>query len=121
MSHKRFYILNIQRIRRTTLNTQRIRRTTQFHGTEYATSFSSLYHHQDQLSKASPQIWFERGEAKDRRLVVQVFSSTIQWGCDIYSEGKLLIQSIFFTIVQRLKEHVDNPDRLPILIFPEGN
>jgi len=46
---------------------------------------------QDQLSKASPQIWFERGEAKDRRLVVQ-----------------------------RLKEHVDNPDRLPILIFPEG-
>ena len=23
--------------------------------------------------------------------------------------------------VQRLKEHVDNPDRLPILIFPEGN
>jgi len=46
---------------------------------------------QDQLSKASPQIWFERGEAKDRKLVVQ-----------------------------RLKEHVDNPDRLPILIFPEG-
>ena len=27
---------------------------------------------QGQLSKASPQIWFERGEAKDRKLVVQV-------------------------------------------------
>jgi len=46
---------------------------------------------QDQLSKASPQIWFERGEAKDRKLVVK-----------------------------RLQEHVENPDRLPILIFPEG-
>jgi len=46
---------------------------------------------QGQLSKASPQIWFERGEAKDRKLVVQ-----------------------------RLREHVEDPDRLPILIFPEG-
>merc|ERR1712113_293248 len=34
---------------------------------------------------------FERGEAKDRKLVVQ-----------------------------RLREHVEDPDRLPILIFPEG-
>jgi len=46
---------------------------------------------QDQLSKASPQIWFERGESKDR---VHVFN--------------------------RLKEHVEDPNKLPILIFPEG-
>jgi len=44
-----------------------------------------------QLSKASPQIWFERSEAKDRLLVTQ-----------------------------RLKEHVEDPKTLPILIFPEG-
>lgn len=44
-----------------------------------------------QLSKASPQIWFERSEAKDRALVTT-----------------------------RLKEHVDDPKTLPILIFPEG-
>lgn len=46
---------------------------------------------QKQLSKASPQIWFERGEAKDRQHVVR-----------------------------RLREHIENPDTLPILIFPEG-
>merc|ERR1712083_483809 len=50
-----------------------------------------LGYFQRALSRCSSHIWFERGEAKDRRLVVQ-----------------------------RLKEHVDNPDRLPILIFPEG-
>jgi len=44
-----------------------------------------------QLSKASPQIWFERSEAKDRALVTQ-----------------------------RLKEHVEDHKTLPILIFPEG-
>jgi glycerol-3-phosphate O-acyltransferase 3/4 len=44
-----------------------------------------------QLSKASPQIWFERSEAKDRLLVTQ-----------------------------RLKAHVEDPKTLPILIFPEG-
>jgi len=44
-----------------------------------------------QLSKASPQIWFERSEAKDR-----------------------------FQVLNRLKEHVEDPNKLPILIFPEG-
>jgi len=43
------------------------------------------------LSKASPQIWFERGESKDRAAVFR-----------------------------RLKEHVTDPEKLPILIFPEG-
>jgi len=43
------------------------------------------------LSKASAQIWFNRSEAKDRAAVFQ-----------------------------RLQEHVENPDKLPILIFPEG-
>jgi len=46
---------------------------------------------QRQLSKASSQIWFERGEAKDRAYVVS-----------------------------RLRGHVEDPDKLPILIFPEG-
>jgi len=46
---------------------------------------------QKQLSKASPQIWFERAEAKDRNAVFN-----------------------------RLKEHVEDPHKLPILIFPEG-
>jgi len=43
------------------------------------------------LSKASAQIWFNRSEAKDRAAVFR-----------------------------RLQEHVENPDKLPILIFPEG-
>jgi glycerol-3-phosphate O-acyltransferase 3/4 len=43
------------------------------------------------LSKCSDHIWFERSESKDRAL-----------------------------ITQRLREHVEDPDKLPILIFPEG-
>ncbi|XP_069938951.1 glycerol-3-phosphate acyltransferase 3 isoform X3 [Cherax quadricarinatus] len=43
------------------------------------------------LSRASAHIWFERSEAKDR-----------------------------FAVARRLREHVEDPDKLPILIFPEG-
>ncbi|EGT30471.1 CBN-ACL-4 protein [Caenorhabditis brenneri] len=43
------------------------------------------------LSRASSHIWFERSEAKDRLVVAQ-----------------------------KLREHCTNPDKLPILIFPEG-
>ncbi|GJQ72887.1 hypothetical protein Trydic_g1535 [Trypoxylus dichotomus] len=43
------------------------------------------------LARASPHIWFERSEAKDRHAVAA-----------------------------RLKEHVNNPSNPPILIFPEG-
>ncbi|XP_066986944.1 glycerol-3-phosphate acyltransferase 3 isoform X1 [Macrobrachium rosenbergii] len=43
------------------------------------------------LSRASAHIWFERSEAKDR-----------------------------FAVAKRLREHVEDPDKLPILIFPEG-
>jgi len=43
------------------------------------------------LSKASSHIWFDRSESKDKDLVKK-----------------------------RLKEHVDDPTKLPILIFPEG-
>lgn len=43
------------------------------------------------LSKCSHHIWFERSETKDRAL-----------------------------ITNRLREHVEDPDKLPILIFPEG-
>lgn len=43
------------------------------------------------LARASPHIWFERAEAKDRILVAK-----------------------------RLKEHVTDPNNPPILIFPEG-
>jgi len=43
------------------------------------------------LSNCSSHIWFERSEAKDR-IKVQL----------------------------KLKEHVDDPEKLPILIFPEG-
>jgi len=46
---------------------------------------------QAQLSKASSQIWFERGESKDRAYVFN-----------------------------RLRAHIQDPDKLPILIFPEG-
>lgn len=46
---------------------------------------------QAQLSKASSQIWFERGESKDRAYVFN-----------------------------RLRDHVHDPTKLPILIFPEG-
>lgn len=43
------------------------------------------------LARASPHIWFERSEVRDRHAVAQ-----------------------------RLKEHVSNPKNPPILIFPEG-
>nr|CAH7723038.1 unnamed protein product [Callosobruchus chinensis] len=43
------------------------------------------------LARASPHIWFERSEARDRHAVAK-----------------------------RLKEHVSNPANPPILIFPEG-
>ncbi|XP_039953262.1 glycerol-3-phosphate acyltransferase 4 isoform X1 [Bactrocera tryoni] len=43
------------------------------------------------LARASPHIWFERGEARDRHAVAE-----------------------------RLKQHVSNPNNPPILIFPEG-
>ncbi|MCL4128155.1 UNVERIFIED_CONTAM: hypothetical protein GTU68_036886 [Idotea baltica] len=43
------------------------------------------------LSRASDHIWFERGEVKDR-----------------------------FAVARRLKDHVEDPNKMPILIFPEG-
>lgn len=43
------------------------------------------------LARASPHIWFERAEAKDR-----------------------------MAVAKRLKQHVSNPNNPPILIFPEG-
>ncbi|BET02187.1 Acyltransferase [Nesidiocoris tenuis] len=43
------------------------------------------------LARASPHIWFERGEVKDRA-----------------------------TVADRMKSHVEAPDNPPILIFPEG-
>jgi len=43
------------------------------------------------LARASSHIWFERSEVKDRE-----------------------------TVAKRLREHVEDPDKLPILIFPEG-
>nr|XP_032517991.1 glycerol-3-phosphate acyltransferase 4-like [Danaus plexippus plexippus] len=43
------------------------------------------------LARASPHIWFERSEVKDRHAVAR-----------------------------RLKEHISVPDNPPILIFPEG-
>ncbi|CAI2356764.1 unnamed protein product [Caenorhabditis sp. 36 PRJEB53466] len=43
------------------------------------------------LSRASSHIWFERSEAKDRSVVAQ-----------------------------RLRDHCNDPEKLPILIFPEG-
>ncbi|XP_037947656.1 glycerol-3-phosphate acyltransferase 3 isoform X3 [Teleopsis dalmanni] len=43
------------------------------------------------LARASPHIWFERGEAKDRHAVAE-----------------------------RLRQHVSDPSNPPILIFPEG-
>ncbi|KAK4882829.1 hypothetical protein RN001_006148 [Aquatica leii] len=43
------------------------------------------------LARASPHIWFERSEVRDRH-----------------------------SVTNRLKEHVSNPENPPILIFPEG-
>lgn len=43
------------------------------------------------LARASPHIWFERAEAKDR-----------------------------MAVAKRLREHVSDPNNPPILIFPEG-
>ncbi|KAF7273963.1 hypothetical protein GWI33_013340 [Rhynchophorus ferrugineus] len=43
------------------------------------------------LNRASPHVWFERSEAKDRHLVLE-----------------------------RLKNHTANPNNPPMLIFPEG-
>jgi len=46
---------------------------------------------QKSLSRAAAHIWFQRSEAKDR-----------------------------LEVARRLREHVEDPDKLPILIFPEG-
>lgn len=46
---------------------------------------------QRSLSRSTHHIWFERSEAKDRKKVLQL-----------------------------LRDHVENPNKLPILIFPEG-
>lgn len=46
---------------------------------------------QTALERASPHIWFERAEAKDR-----------------------------LAVTARLRQHVQDPDKPPILIFPEG-
>merc|ERR1719219_3246907 len=46
---------------------------------------------QSTLSRATSHIWFERLESKDRE-----------------------------TVAKRLREHVEDPTKLPILIFPEG-
>jgi len=46
---------------------------------------------QETLSKCAHHIWFERSESKDRQI-----------------------------ITQRLRDHVEDPNKLPILIFPEG-
>ncbi|KIH68626.1 Acyltransferase, partial [Ancylostoma duodenale] len=46
---------------------------------------------QNSLSRAESHIWFERSEAADRKKVTQ-----------------------------RLREHVDDENKLPIIIFPEG-
>ncbi|KAK0397705.1 hypothetical protein QR680_002229 [Steinernema hermaphroditum] len=46
---------------------------------------------QNSLSRSEHHIWFERSEAKDRKAVTK-----------------------------RLQEHVDDPNKLPIIIFPEG-
>ncbi|ULT81620.1 hypothetical protein L3Y34_011539 [Caenorhabditis briggsae] len=43
------------------------------------------------LSRASSHIWFERSEAKDR-----------------------------YIVAQKLRQHCQDPEKLPILIFPEG-
>jgi len=50
-----------------------------------------LAYFQRTLSKCSSHIWFERSESKDR--------IKVQW---------------------KLREHVEDPEKLPILIFPEG-
>jgi glycerol-3-phosphate O-acyltransferase 3/4 len=46
---------------------------------------------QKAVSRCSHHIWFERTQAKDRNIVRQA-----------------------------LQEHVDDPRKLPVLIFPEG-
>ncbi|XP_064630645.1 glycerol-3-phosphate acyltransferase 4-like isoform X2 [Lineus longissimus] len=43
------------------------------------------------LNRATAHVWFERSEVKDR-----------------------------LAVARRLKEHIEDPDKLPILIFPEG-
>ncbi|ERL89398.1 hypothetical protein D910_06767 [Dendroctonus ponderosae] len=62
------------------------------------------------LNRASPHIWFERSEAKDRGLVSQ---RQVYW-----FSGFCL--SDFFGCKCRLKEHTSNPKNPPMLIFPEG-
>ena len=46
---------------------------------------------QKSLSKGAAHIWFNRSEAKER-----------------------------LEVARRLREHVEDPEKLPILIFPEG-
>lgn len=71
------------------------------------------------LARASPHIWFERSEVKDREAVAR--------RCDYLNAIVLFyhischkVQLYSVRILCRLKEHVSDPTNPPILIFPEG-
>ncbi len=66
------------------------------------------------LGRATSHIWFERSEVKDRSLVTARYV--------------VVALQVFFRLFcnkspplpVRLKSHVEDPTKLPILIFPEG-
>ncbi len=69
------------------------------------------------LGRASDHIWFQRSEVKDRLLVAKrYFPFFHPRGCQANLRFKYYQLSILF----RLKDHVEDPNKLPILIFPEG-
>lgn len=65
------------------------------------------------MARASPHIWFERAEAKDRSAVALRFV--------VICLSKIILKIfIYFFFIDRLKQHVSDPKNPPILIFPEG-
>lgn len=69
---------------------------------------------QHTLSHASSHVWFERDEERDRLFVAAKFIFYY-----IFCYLKRFI-NLRFIIFFRLRDHVNQPDKLPILIFPEG-
>lgn len=80
------------------------------------------------LARASPHIWFERSEVKDREAVAIRYDylNVITFFCPIYFifyidyQFHILYELLIHYIFCRLKKHVSDPTNPPILIFPEG-
>ena len=74
---------------------------------------------QKAMSRAESHIWFQRSEAKDRAAVAQRLSESSALKNRTVTFLTLSYQLLLFFFF-RIKNHVEDPEKLPVLIFPEG-